>query len=232
MSELYTTLRLPIPGGQKMSEELAVGRLPATVDLDSTSMRDCARRVGDLIIASGLIFFTLPLMAIVAMAIKCESRGPIFYRQERVGLRGASFMLTKFRSMVENAEDGRRPVWAAQDDTRVTAVGSIIRRFRIDELPQLFNVLKGEMSIIGPRPERPYFVEKLSALIPGFDMRHQVKPGITGWAQVNYPYGASVEDARNKLTYDLYYIENRSPSLDLRILLTTVRVVVLQQGAR
>jgi lipopolysaccharide/colanic/teichoic acid biosynthesis glycosyltransferase len=170
-------------------------------------------------------------MAIVALAIKCESRGPIFYRQERVGLRGARFMVIKFRSMAENAEvDG--PVWAAERDARITTVGSVIRRFRIDELPQLFNVLKGEMSMVGPRPERPYFVEQLSELIPGFDKRHEVKPGITGWAQINYPYGASVEDARNKLAYDLYYAKNRSLRLDLSILLATVRVVVFQEGAR
>jgi exopolysaccharide biosynthesis polyprenyl glycosylphosphotransferase len=227
MSELHTALRFPIPGGQNNVRKYWACGLPTTVGLDHTSMGDCARRVADLIIACGLIFFTLPLMAIVAAAIKWESRGPIFYRQERVGLQGASFLVTKFRSMVENAEDGRPLAWAAEDDARITAVGSIIRRFRIDELPQLFNVLKGEMSMIGPRPERPYFVEQLSAQIPGFDMRHQVKPGITGWAQINYPYGASVEDARNKLVYDLYYINNRSLSLDLRILLTTVRVVVL-----
>jgi exopolysaccharide biosynthesis polyprenyl glycosylphosphotransferase len=215
-----------------MSETIVVERLPNAVGFNCVSTGDGARRIADLIIACALILFTLPLMAIVALAIKSESRGPIFYRQERVGLRGARFMVMKFRSMVENAEVGGRPVWAAKHDARVTAIGNIIRRFRIDELPQLFNVLKGEMSMIGPRPERPYFVEQLSALIPGFDNRHQVKPGITGWAQVNYPYGASVEDARNKLAYDLYYTKNRSLALDLRILLATVRVVIFQEGAR
>jgi exopolysaccharide biosynthesis polyprenyl glycosylphosphotransferase len=215
-----------------MPESIAVARLPNELGLDRISTSDGARRVADLIVACALILFTLPLMAIVAVAIKCESRGPIFYRQERIGLRGARFMVMKFRSMVQNAEAGGRPVWAAQHDARVTSVGNIIRRFRIDELPQLFNVLSGEMSMIGPRPERPYFVEQLSALIPGFDHRHAVKPGITGWAQVNYPYGASVEDARNKLAYDLYYTKNRSLGLDLRILLATVRVVIFQQGAR
>jgi exopolysaccharide biosynthesis polyprenyl glycosylphosphotransferase len=208
---------------------MAVGRLPNAMTLTST---DGARRIADLIIACALILFTLPLMAIVAMAIKCESRGPVFYRQERVGLRGTRFMVMKFRSMVENAEVDGQPVWAAQHDARVTAIGRVIRRFRIDELPQLFNVVRGEMSMIGPRPERPYFVKQLSELIAGFDRRHEVKPGITGWAQVNYPYGASVEDARNKLAYDLFYTKNRSLGLDLRILLATVRVVILQQGAR
>jgi len=209
---------------------MVVGRLPNAIGLTPTG--DGARRIADLIIACALILLTLPLMAIVAVAIKCGSRGPVFYRQERVGFRGARFMVMKFRSMVENAEVDGRPVWATQHDARVTAVGRVIRHFRIDELPQLFNVLKGEMSMIGPRPERPYFVEQLNELIAGFDRRHEVKPGITGWAQVNYPYGASVEDARNKLAYDLFYTQNRSFGLDLRILLATVRVVILQQGAR
>ena len=213
-----------------MSEIITIG--PNARGVDFVSKGDGSRRLADLIIACALILFTLPLMVIVAVAIKCESRGPIFYRQERVGLRSTRFMVMKFRSMVEDAEAAGRPVWAAQHDARVTTVGSIIRRFRIDELPQLFNVLKGEMSMIGPRPERPYFVEQLSVLIPGFDHRHQVKPGITGWAQVNYPYGASVEDARNKLAYDLYYTKNRSLGLDLRILVATVRVVLFQEGAR
>jgi exopolysaccharide biosynthesis polyprenyl glycosylphosphotransferase len=212
-----------------MSETIAV---PNPLGFDYVSKNDGVKRIADLIVASVLILFTLPLMAIVAIAIKCESRGPIFYRQERVGLRGARFVVMKFRSMVENAEADGRPIWAAQRDARVTGVGNIIRRFRIDELPQLFNVLKGEMSMIGPRPERPYFVEQLNGLIPGFDHRHEVKPGITGWAQVNHPYGASVEDARNKLAYDLHYIKTRSLSLDLRILLATVRVVIFQEGAR
>ena len=190
------------------------------------------KRIGDLIVACALILCTLPVMAVVALAIKCTSPGPVFYRQERVGLRGRPFTVLKFRSMVANAEADGRPVWAAQQDARITAVGRVIRRLRIDELPQLFTVVRGDMSMVGPRPERPYFVEQLSGTIPRFAERHKVKPGITGWAQVNYPYGASVEDARNKLAYDLFYIKNRCLGLDLVILLATVRVVILQEGAR
>ena len=190
------------------------------------------KRVVDLLVACALIVFTLPLLAIVALAIKCDSPGPILYRQERVGLGGRRFMLLKFRSMVQNAESDGQPVWAAEKDVRVTPVGRIIRRLRIDELPQLLSVLRGDMSMVGPRPERPYFVNKLTDVIPFFAERHKVKPGITGWAQINYPYGASIEDAREKLAYDLYYTENRRLSLDLAILISTVRVVVSQQGAR
>jgi len=149
-----------------------------------------------------------------------------------VGLGGRRFNLLKFRSMIEDAEPEGRPVWAAQNDNRVTRVGRFIRRMRIDELPQLFNVLRGEMSMVGPRPERPYFVDQLTKIIPFFSERHSVKPGVTGWAQIKYPYGASIEDARKKLAYDLYYLKNRSITLDLLILLSTVRVVILQQGAR
>ena len=171
-------------------------------------------------------------MVIVALMIKCDSRGPVFYCQERVGLGGRRFMLLKFRSMIQDAEPEGRPVWAAEHDVRVTRIGQFIRRTRIDELPQLFNVLRDDMSMIGPRPERPYFVEQLNEIIPSFAERHSIKPGITGWAQVNYPYGASIEDARKKLTYDLYYLQNRNFVLNLIILISTVRVVVLQQGAR
>ena len=171
-------------------------------------------------------------MGFVALVIKCDSVGPVFYRQERVGLGGRRFMLLKFRSMVQNAEPDRRPVWAAQQDDRLTRVGRVIRCVRIDELPQLFNVLSGTMSMVGPRPEPPYFVDQLTKIIPLFAERQKVKPGITGWAQINYPYGASVEDARKKLTYDLYYMENHSLLLDLSILISTVRVVIFRQGAR
>jgi sugar transferase (PEP-CTERM system associated) len=190
------------------------------------------KRLFDILIASLLILLTLPLMIVVALLIKVESCGPILYRQERVGWRGRSFVLFKFRSMRQDAEAGGAPVWAAQRDSRVTRVGRFIRYTRIDELPQLWNVLRGEMSIIGPRPERPYFVERLAAIIPFYAERHFVKPGITGWAQINLPYGASFEEAREKLRYDLYYIKNRSLLFDLRILLATVRVVLLQEGAR
>ena len=193
---------------------------------------DLIKRLTDLLIACSLIALTLPLMLIVALAIKCDSPGPVFYRQERVGLSGRRFALLKFRSMRQDAEADGRPVWAAALDDRITRVGGFMRGTRIDELPQLFNVLRGDMSLAGPRPERPYFVEQLGKVIPFYDERHTVLPGITGWAQVNYPYGASVEDARQKLAYDLYYIANRSLLLDLRILLATVAVVIFQKGAR
>jgi sugar transferase (PEP-CTERM system associated) len=190
------------------------------------------KRLFDLVIAAALIVLTLPLMLLVSVLIKCESRGPVLYRQERVGRRGRVFVLFKFRSMYQNAEAGGAPVWAAQHDTRVTRIGRWLRYTRIDELPQLWNVLRGEMSIVGPRPERPYFVERLAAAIPFYAERHFVKPGITGWAQVNAPYGASFDDAREKLRYDLYYIKNCGLLLDLRILIATLRVVLLQEGAR
>jgi lipopolysaccharide/colanic/teichoic acid biosynthesis glycosyltransferase len=171
-------------------------------------------------------------MLLAAIAIKLDSRGPVFYRQERLGQHNRPFMVIKFRSMRTDAEKDGKPRWAAVHDDRVTRVGHFIRRTRIDELPQLFNVLKGEMSMVGPRPERAYFVEQLTQQIPFFAVRHSVKPGITGWAQVNCPYGASVEDARLKLSYDLYYVCRRSVFLDLLILIATVRVVLFQEGSR
>ena len=188
-------------------------------------------RVGDIGISLALLVFTLPLMLLVALLIRGDSPGPVLYRQERVGLGGKPFVLLKFRSMNCNAE-ARGPAWAQQRDPRVTRVGSFMRRTRIDELPQLLNVLSGEMSFIGPRPERPHFVEQLGELIPFYRERARVKPGLTGWAQVNYPYGASVEDARAKLSYDLFYVKNRSTLLDLAILFATVRVILFQEGAR
>jgi exopolysaccharide biosynthesis polyprenyl glycosylphosphotransferase len=188
-------------------------------------------RVLDIITSMGLLFTTLPLMAVVALLVRLDSPGSILYRQERVGLNGQSFTLLKFRSMRANAE-ARGPTWAQQRDPRVTRVGSFMRRSRIDELPQLINILRGEMSFIGPRPERPHFVEQLAEAIPFYRERARVKPGLTGWAQVNYPYGASVEDAKAKLSFDLYYVKNRSLLLDILILLSTVRVILFQEGAR
>lgn len=193
---------------------------------------DALRRVGDVLISLLLLFLTLPLMLCVALLIKFESAGPVFYRQERVGLNGRVFTLFKFRSMSVDAEKEGKPLWASQRDPRITRVGAFMRATRIDELPQLLNVLRGEMSFVGPRPERPHFVEQLEQIIPFYRERSWVKPGITGWAQVNYPYGASVEDAREKLAYDLYYVKNRSLFLDLLILTSTVRVILFQEGAR
>ena len=183
------------------------------------------RRVFDVVSSLIGIALSLPIMALTAIAIRIESPGPVVYTQERVGLRGRKFRIFKLRSMRADAE-ARGPVWASENDPRVTRVGRVIRRLRIDETPQFFNILRGEMSLIGPRPERPEFVERLEKRIPYYSERHLVKPGLTGWAQVSYPYGASFEDAREKLQYDLYYIKNQSPLLDAIILLETARVVL------
>ncbi len=188
-------------------------------------------RLFDVVLSLAMLVFTLPLILLAALAIKLDSKGPVFYSQERVGQHGQRFTLRKFRSMRTDAES-LGPVWAAQRDPRVTRVGGFIRLTRIDELPQLLNILRGEMSFIGPRPERPHFVAQLEQVLPSYAERSRVKPGLTGWAQVNYPYGASVEDARAKLSYDLYYVRHRSLLLDLLILLATVRVVLFQRGAR
>jgi sugar transferase (PEP-CTERM system associated) len=192
---------------------------------------NAVKRAFDIVVALGLLVCALPVMAVTAIAVRLESPGPALYRQERVGFGGASFKILKFRSMRDDAErDGIR--WAANGDSRVTRVGNIIRKFRIDELPQLFNVLRGDMSFVGPRPERPFFVDQLAKAIPFYGERHSVKPGITGWAQVNYPYGASIEDAKQKLAYDLYYVKNHTVFLDLVILVHTVRVILFSEGAR
>ncbi len=188
-------------------------------------------RALDILVASLLLLLTAPLMLLTALLIKLDSPGPVFYAQERVGLHGHTFMIRKFRSMRIDAE-ANGPVWAATRDARVTRVGTYIRRLRIDELPQLLTILRGEMSLIGPRPERPHFVEQLAVAIPGYRERNRVKPGLTGWAQVNFPYGASIEDARAKFSFDLYYVKHRSLLLDLMILVATIRVVLFQEGAR
>ena len=171
-------------------------------------------------------------MAAAAICVKLDSPGPIFFRQERVGKHGQVFMLYKFRSMREDAEWMTGPVWASEDDPRVTRIGKILRKIRLDETPQMFNVLVGNMSFIGPRPERPVFVNQLKEQIPFYALRFAVKPGITGWAQVKYQYGSTVEDAMEKLQYDLYYVKNISVFLDVLVLLNTIRVVLFSRGAR
>ena len=195
-------------------------------------LRTSIKRVFDLFASLLLFVVTLPIMLITALFIFIEDGAPIFYQQERVGKGGHPFMVLKFRSMRKDAEKQGAPQWAGENDPRTTKIGRIIRKLRIDELPQIINVLKGDMSFVGPRPERPYFVQHLSKQIPYYDARHTVKPGITGWAQVRYQYGASVEDALRKLQYDLYYVKNNSLFLDVIILLETVRVVLLGKGGR
>jgi sugar transferase (PEP-CTERM system associated) len=195
-------------------------------------LRTAVKRLFDMVCSALLIVFTLPVMAACALMIRLESRGPVLYRQERVGLNGKPFKVIKFRSMTVDAEKDGQPRWATKQDSRVTRIGREIRKLRIDELPQLFNVLKGEMSLVGPRPERPYFVEQLTQQIPFYACRHSVKPGVTGWAQVRYHYGATVEDSQEKLQYDLYYVKNNSLFIDLVVLFETVAVVLLAKGAR
>jgi lipopolysaccharide/colanic/teichoic acid biosynthesis glycosyltransferase len=192
---------------------------------------DGVRRLRDIVGSLVLLALALPLLLVVACLIKLDSPGPLLFRQAGVGLHGRVFSVLKLRSMRVDAEAGG-PRWAAERDPRVTRIGGFIRAARIDELPQLVNVLRGEMSLVGPRPERPFFVEQLVPAIARYNERTRVLPGLTGWAQVNYPYGASVEDACAKLAYDLHYVHNRSLWLDLRILVATVRVVLFGIGAR
>ena len=194
---------------------------------------DIVKRAFDLTVAGLLLLLAWPIMLVTAFCIGVSSRfrDPVIYSQERVGLNGSAFEVMKFRSMRTDAE-AAGAVWASQNDPRVTKIGAFIRKTRIDELPQLFNVLRGDMSFVGPRPERPVFVGELAQEINYYNERHRVKPGITGWAQLCYPYGASIEDAREKLQYDLYYLKNRSLLLDLIILVQTVEVVLVGEGAR
>ena len=195
-------------------------------------LSSAGKRLFDVIASFLLLVVFGPVILVTAALVKLESPGPAFFRQRRVGLYGQGFEILKIRSMREDAEVGGKAVWAQKDDPRVTRIGAIIRKLRIDELPQAWTVLKGEMSFVGPRPERPQFVSDLETRLPFYAERHVVKPGITGWAQINYPYGASIDDARQKLEYDLYYAKNYTPFLDLLILLQTIRVVLWPEGAR
>jgi sugar transferase (PEP-CTERM system associated) len=200
-------------------------------ELTTSPLRRILKRVFDVVVSAAMLVGAGPVMILLAILIKLDSRGPVFYRQERVGREGRSYRLWKFRSMRPDAE-AQGAVWARANDDRVTRVGRFIRKTRMDEIPQVFNVLLGQMSFVGPRPERPVFVEQLAREIPFYRLREAVKPGITGWAQIRYPYGASVEDARNKLEFDLYYVKNGSLFLDVAIIFHTVRHVVLGRGAR
>lgn len=197
---------------------------------DQSFVRIFMKRTFDLVCSIAILALTFPLMLLAALAVWLEDRGPVFYSQERVGKDGKTFRVHKFRSMGADAEKGGKPQWAAQNDPRVTRVGNLMRKTRIDELPQILNVLNGEMSFVGPRPERPYFVEQLIEVVPYYNVRHSIKPGITGWAQVRYGYGSSAEDALQKLQYDLYYVKNNSLFLDFLVLINTLKVVLFRSG--
>jgi sugar transferase (PEP-CTERM system associated) len=190
------------------------------------------RRLLNIVFATVGLATSLPIMALVAVAVWLESRGPIFYTQKRIGKNGRQFRIIKFRSMRTDAEQDSGPVWAEESDPRVTRVGRIIRRLRLDELPQFINVLRGDMNFVGPRPERPVFVRQLSTIIPYYPQRHLIKPGLTGWAQINYRYGSSVADAIEKLRYDLFYIKNQSFLLDAKIIFETIKIVLFGRGGR
>ncbi len=230
---------IPIEEAEDFYEQLT-GKIPAEAMRPSYlifnrgfvqhPLAAAAKRTVDVALALVGIALSLPLMALTALLIRLDSPGPILFRQVRTGRRGEPFTLLKFRSMRQDAEKLTGPVWAQQNDPRVTRAGRWLRKSRLDELPQLFNVLSGSMSLVGPRPERPTFVAELVARIPYFEQRHIVKPGVTGWAQINYPYGNTLEDALQKLQYDLFYIKYQSLLFDLSILFNTVKTVVLRKG--
>jgi len=218
--------------GQIRNDSVSAGWLIFGEGFEQGPIRTMVKRLFDIVCASVLILLALPVMLLASILIVLESPGPILYFQERVGLYGRLFHVVKFRSMHTDAEKDGKPRWASATDHRVTRVGKVIRKLRIDELPQLFGVLSGDMSLVGPRPERPYFVDKLTKDLPYYAVRHSVKPGVTGWAQVRYHYGASVEDSAEKLQYDLYYVKNHTLFLDMLILLETVAVVLMGKGAQ
>jgi sugar transferase (PEP-CTERM system associated) len=222
---------------ERLTSKIAITDLPPEwIALSKGFRRDrlimAAKRIIDVVVSFIGLILSAPLILLTAAAIRLESGGPIFYRQERVGQNERRFTLIKFRSMREDAEVNLGPVWAAENDPRVTRVGMVIRKLRIDEIPQMINVLKGEMSFVGPRPERQHFVKNLKQNIPYYDLRHSVKPGITGWAQICYRYGDSEQDAIEKLQYDLYYIKHMSPVFDLQIIFESFKVIVFGWGAR
>jgi sugar transferase (PEP-CTERM system associated) len=218
--------------GKIAVENLRPSWLIFSQGFQKTRLLAAGKRTLDMTAAAVGLVLAAPLMALVAVAIRLTSPGSVFYHQERVGLHGHIFTIHKFRSMRPDAEASTGPVWAAKDgDPRITPIGRLLRRTRIDELPQLWNVLKGDMSFVGPRPERPEFVKELTQQIRFYGQRHVVRPGVTGWAQVRYTYGASAEDALEKLQYDLFYIKNMSLALDLFVILATVKTVLLRKGA-
>jgi sugar transferase (PEP-CTERM system associated) len=217
--------------GKIAVENLRPSWLVFSAGFRKTRLLTAAKRASDVVLASIGLLLALPLMLIIAAAVKLTSPGTVFYRQTRVGHYGRLFTVYKFRSMRQDAEATTGPVWAAKDgDPRTTSIGRLLRRARLDELPQLWNVFVGDMSVVGPRPERPEFVSQLTEQIPFYGQRHIVRPGLTGWAQVRYTYGATTEDALQKLQYDLFYIKNLSLALDLFIIVSTIKTVVLGRG--
>lgn len=219
---------------EKISGKIPIAGLNPGALIFSDGFRwpaQASKRAVDVLLAMVFLLLAAPAFLLLPVLIKRTSPGPVFYKQERIGLNGRRFTMLKFRSMVEHAEKGY-PVWARENDPRVTPLGRLMRQFRLDELPQLLNVLRGDMSFVGPRPERPQFVELLRNIIPYYNLRHAVKPGISGWAQVKFRYGASVEDAAEKLQYDLYYVKHMSVAFDFLIALKTFHAVLFQSGAR
>ena len=218
--------------GKLLVESINPGWLIFSGGFQKSHLRRIIKRATDLVVSIVLMIVLSPLILLAAIAIRLDTPGRIFFAQERVGFRRKPYMVYKFRSMVHDAEKLTGPKWADEDDPRITRVGRYIRRFRIDELPQLWNVLKGEMSMVGPRPERENFVQQLEKTVPYYGERFGVKPGITGWAQVNYGYGSSVADAVEKLNYDLFYIKNMSTMMDLLVVLKTIRIILFGHGVR
>jgi sugar transferase (PEP-CTERM system associated) len=235
-------LGVPIIAGEDFFESIA-GRILASrirpswlvfspVGFSSGPVSAFSKRAFDLLLSTLGVILSLPLALITTLAIRLDSKGPIIYRQERVGQNGKVFTIYKFRSMVADAEKESGPVWAQDDDARTTRVGRIIRKLRLDEIPQMWNVFTGDMSFVGPRPERPHFVKRLQELVPYYNERHNVKPGITGWAQICYPYGSSVAAALEKLNYDLYYIKHYNLSTDIMIIIQTIKMMLFGKSGR
>jgi sugar transferase (PEP-CTERM system associated) len=227
LSDFYERTRGEVPTDSLKASWLVFGN-----GFVQSPARVLVKRCFDILFSSILIVLAAPVMLLAALAIRLQGPGPVIYRQEREGLGGRPFMCSKFRSMRVDAESDGVARWATKNDARVTPVGAFLRRTRIDELPQLFSVLRGHMSLVGPRPERPAFVAELKKTIPFYDLRHSVKPGLTGWAQVRYGYCATHEDSRRKHQFDLYYVKNNSLLLDLLVLVETVRVVLFREGSQ
>jgi len=218
--------------GKVPVESLRLGWLLFSRGFQSSPFLRIYKRCASLVVSTTGLLLSLPLMPFVALAVKLTSPGPLLYRQNRVGRAGRVFECYKFRTMRADAEADRGPTWAGDEDPRITRVGRFLRRTRIDEIPQLWNVLRGDMTLVGPRPERPEFVELLAKAVPHYNLRHTIRPGITGWAQIRYKYGSSIEDATEKLRYDLFYVKNISPGLDVLIVLETIKTILWRRGAK